>query len=164
MDDSMARRARPLAIAALAAALAAALGACSGSAGGSGSNASATARTSAPAAAASASASSAKASSAPAASSLAGTWSGHYSGAFNGTFRLTWRQSGTHLRGTIHISDPGQSMPINGIVKGSSIRFGTVGSTAITYSGTISGSSMSGTYQVHSPNGAVGGPWNAARS
>lgn len=163
MDDSMARRARPLAIAALAAALAVALGACSGSTGGSGSNASATARTSAPAAA-SAPASSAKASSAPAASSLAGTWSGHYSGAFNGTFRLTWRQSGTHLRGTIHISDPDQSMPINGIVKGSAIRFGTVGSTAITYSGTISGSSMSGTYQVHSPNGAVGGPWNAARS
>jgi hypothetical protein len=49
-------------------------------------------------------------------------------------------------------------------VAGGAIRFGTVGSESITYSGTVAGSSMSGTYQVHTPNGAVGGPWRASKS
>jgi len=35
---------------------------------------------------------------------------------------------------------------------------------AITYSGTVSGSSMSGNYQVHAQGGAAGGPWSAAKS
>lgn len=39
---------------------------------------------------------------------------------------------------------------------------GTVGSTAITYSGTVSGSSMSGRYQVHN-GGAAGEPWSASK-
>jgi hypothetical protein len=47
-------------------------------------------------------------------------------------------------------------------VNGDAISFGTVGSgTAITYSGTVSGNSMSGTYKV---NGQGGGPWSATKS
>ena len=44
---------------------------------------------------------------------------------------------------------------------GASIQFGTVGSTAITYAGTVSGSSMSGNYQV---GGSAGGPWSASQA
>ncbi len=55
-------------------------------------------------------------------------------------------------------------MPINGTVHGNAIRFGTVGSTAITYSGTVSGSSMSGTYQLHTTSGTPGGPWSASKA
>jgi hypothetical protein len=94
---------------------------------------------------------------------LSGTWKGHYSGAFNGTFTLNWQQSGSTLSGTIHLSS-GQSPPINGAVTGDTIRFGTVGSTAITYSGTVSGNSMSGTYKVKTSSGSVGGPWSASKT
>jgi hypothetical protein len=94
---------------------------------------------------------------------LSGKWSGHYSGSFNGTFTVRWRQSGSRLHGTIHLSNPGNTMPINGRVNGSAISFGTVGSTAITYSGTVSGDSMSGSYKVHTTSGASGGPWSASK-
>jgi serine/threonine-protein kinase len=94
------------------------------------------------------------------ASTLSGKWSGKYSGSYHGTFELSWRQSGSHLHGTITISTPSITLPINGTVNGTSITFGTVGSTAITYTGTVSGKSMSGTYQV---NGSGGGPWHAAK-
>jgi len=97
----------------------------------------------------------------PATGTLSGSWSGEYSGAYSGTFRLSWRQSGTRLRGTITISNPPSTLPISGTVHGTSIRFGTVGSTAITYTGTISGTSMSGTYQV---GGSSGGPWHARKA
>lgn len=99
-----------------------------------------------------------------AAGALSGTWSGHYSGAYSGNFTVRWRQSGSRLHGTIHLSNPGDTLPINGTVNGSSISFGTVGSTAITYTGTVSGNSMSGSYKVHTTNGATGGPWSAAKS
>src|SRR5439155_21859052 len=95
---------------------------------------------------------------------LSGTWSGQYSGAFKGTFTLDWTQSGSKLHGTITLSSFNGTIPINGTVDGDAIRFGTVGSTDITYSGSVSGDSMSGTYQVHTPSGAVGGPWSATRS
>jgi hypothetical protein len=56
-------------------------------------------------------------------------------------------------------------MPIQGTVVGSSIRFGTVGSTGITYTGTVSGNSMSGSYKLAAANGTTfSGPWSAARS
>ena len=45
--------------------------------------------------------------------------------------------------------DPGAD-DINGTVNGGTISFGTVGSQAITYSGSVSGDSMSGTYKVQS--------------
>ena len=95
---------------------------------------------------------------------LSGKWSGQYSGAFKGTFTLDWTQSGSKLHGTITLSSFNGTIPINGTVDGGAIRFGTVGSTDITYSGSVSGDSMSGTYQVHTPSGAAGGPWSATRS
>lgn len=103
---------------------------------------------------------SAAASSSPAAAGLSGTWDGHYSGGYSGTFTLTWQQSGSVLSGTIKLSNPGVTVPINGTVSGGAIRFGTVGSAAITYTGTVSGSSMSGSYTVV---GATGGSWSATK-
>ena len=91
---------------------------------------------------------------------LSGDWSGHYSGAFSGTFTLSWQQTGSKLSGTIDLSTDGNPS-INGTVTGNTIKFGTVGSTVITYSGTVSGDSMSGTYTV---GGSAGGSWNATKS
>jgi len=111
---------------------------------------------------------SAPASSAPAAAAatssdgLSGRWSGQYDGSYQGTFTLRWRQSGSRLSGTIRLSAPaGGPIAIHGTVLGGAIRFGTVGATAITYSGSVSGNSMSGTYQVH---GGGGGPWKATKA
>jgi len=98
------------------------------------------------------------------ASALTGKWSGQYSGAYRGTFALHWHQKGSKLSGGITISAPPGSFPIHGVVNGNDITFGTVGSLAITYSGTVSGNSMSGTYQVHGANGSVGGPWSATKT
>ena len=94
------------------------------------------------------------------ASGLSGTWSGKYSGAYHGTFRLQWTQSGSQLSGTIKLSTVGSKLVLKGTVRSRVIRFGTVGSTAITYSGTVSGRSMSGSY--HTPGG--GGSWSAHRT
>jgi hypothetical protein len=99
---------------------------------------------------------------APAAGDVSGKWSGQYSGSYQGTFHLHWLQSGSKLKGSIQLSNPGTSLPINGSVVGNSIRFGTVGSYGITYTGTVSGSSMSGTYKVANGNGS-GGDWNASK-
>jgi hypothetical protein len=99
-------------------------------------------------------------------SGLSGKWRGQYSGAYQGHFVLRWHQSGSRLNGTITLSTPARgTVPIHGTVQGSTIKFGTVGSEAITYSGSVSGSSMSGTWQIKGPGGAAGGgPWNASRS
>ena len=95
-------------------------------------------------------------------SGLSGSWSGQYSGAFTGTFKLTWQQTGSSLTGTIMLSTENNGpVPLTGTVNGGTISFGTVGSQAVTYSGHVSGNSMSGTYQV---GGAAGGPWSATKS
>jgi hypothetical protein len=91
--------------------------------------------------------------------SMAGTWSGRYSGAFSGTFTLHWTQSGSHLNGTITLSNPSGTYSINGSVHGTAISFGAVGAGA-TYTGKVSGKSMSGNYE--SPKG--GGTWNARKT
>ncbi|HEV2371348.1 MAG TPA: hypothetical protein VGS19_04185 [Streptosporangiaceae bacterium] len=101
---------------------------------------------------------------AAAASGLSGAWSGQYSGAYTGTFNLHWTQSGQKLGGMIMLSTPAVTLRIHGTVQGGSIKFGTVGSTNITYSGSVSGNSMSGTYQVVNGNGSSGGPWSATKS
>ena len=93
--------------------------------------------------------------------SLTGTWSGTYRGAYHGTFTLHWTQSKSRLTGTIKLSSVGRTN-ITGSVRGSTIRFGTVGNAnAITYSGSVSGNSMSGTYQV--ANGGSGS-WSASKT
>jgi hypothetical protein len=156
----MNRRVPQLVFATLTVGLAVLLAACSSSSSSSTSTGTGTH----PAVARSSSASAKAAAASKAPGALSGKWSGQYSGAYNGKFTLRWRQSGTHLTGHITISNPLSTLPINGTVNGNAIRFGTVGSTAITYKGTVSGNSMSGTYQVRGGNGSAGGPWSASRA
>lgn len=146
----------------LTAAIGGPLTACSGGGGTVTQHTSATPPAPASAAAAPAATTSAPAPAA-AASGLSGKWLGHYTGSYQGTFTLHWRQSGPKLKGTIDISSPASTMPIHGSVSGGKISFGTVGQYGITYSGTVSGNSMSGTYQVKDGRGSTGN-WSAARS
>jgi hypothetical protein len=89
--------------------------------------------------------------------SLPGWWSGKYSGAYSGTFSLHWTMTGSRLHGSITLSNPKGSYPVSGKVgRGGAIQFGVVGAGA-TYTGSASGSSMSGSYK--SPRG--GGSWSA---
>lgn len=104
------------------------------------------------------------ASSAAAGGALSGTWKGQYGGSYQGTFTVDWQQSGETLSGNITLSAPPGTEPINGTVNGDTIQFGTVGSQAVTYSGTVSGDSMSGTYTVGTGSGSDGGNWSASRS
>jgi len=99
---------------------------------------------------------------------LSGRWSGTYGGTFSGTFGLKWQQSGKTSSGTIMISSF-KDVPksIHGTLQGTSIRFGTVGSDAIAYSGavSVSGSAMSGSWQRQHDGRSVGhGSWKASRS
>ena len=89
---------------------------------------------------------------------LAGTWSGAYSGTFSGTFTIHWRQTRSTLRGSIALSRPKGTYTITGSVSGSKIRFGAVGAGA-TYTGSVSGSSMSGSYKT----AQGGGTWSAKK-
>jgi hypothetical protein len=102
---------------------------------------------------------SASASKVRAADSLSGTWAGKYSGAYHGTFTLHWTQSGSRLSGTIKLSNPSSAPRVTGTVRGRTIRFGTV-SGGITYTGSVSGKSMSGSYKT--PGG--GGSWSAHKT
>jgi hypothetical protein len=95
---------------------------------------------------------------------LSGSWSGHYGGAFQGTFTLNWQQSGSNLNGSIQLSAPATTLNINGSLTGSSIRFGTVGAFGITYTGSVSGHSMSGNYTVAAGSSSSGGSWSASKS
>lgn len=95
----------------------------------------------------------------PATPHLAGTWSGKYSGAYSGTFTLHWTESGSKLGGSIVLSNPRGKYGISGSVHGSAITFGAVGAGA-TYTGSVSGRSMSGRYRTP----AGGGPWSAHRT
>jgi hypothetical protein len=101
----------------------------------------------------------------PASSDLSGTWSGNYTGTFSGTFTLTWQQTGSNLSGTIKISGFGDvPTTIDGSVQGSSIRFGTVHGQEVTYTGRVSGASMSGSWQIPVPGHTVKGSWSASKS
>ena len=91
--------------------------------------------------------------------SLAGTWKGQYSGAFSGTFTIHWTEKKSHLTGTIKLSSPSGTYNITGGVTKSAIKFGAVGVGA-SYTGKVSGKSMSGTY--NSPKG--GGTWSAHKT
>ena len=82
-----------------------------------------------------------------------------YGGAFSGTFTLHWTQTGSKLKGSITLSNPRGKYGIGGSVHGSSITFGAVGAGA-TYTGWVSGKSMSGHYK--SPEG--GGRWSAHKT
>ena len=98
--------------------------------------------------------------------SLSGKWSGTYNGSFSGTFKLTWQESGHNLGGSITISGFNNApTSITGTVKGTAISFGTVGSEAITYAGSVAGKSMSGTWKIQAAGKSMGGgSWNASKS
>ena len=92
-------------------------------------------------------------------STLAGSWSGQYSGPVSGTFTLHWTQSGSSLSGSITLSSPPGKYGINGHVNGSAISFGAVGAGA-TYTGSVTGTSMSGSWQ----SSIGGGKWSAHKT
>jgi len=92
-------------------------------------------------------------------SGIAGVWIGKYRGAYSGTFRLSWTLTRGRLHGTINLSSPKGSYGINGTVgRGGAIKFGVVNAGA-TYTGTVFGSKMSGSYK--SPGG--NGKWSATK-
>lgn len=93
------------------------------------------------------------------ASTLAGAWSGQYGGAFSGTFTLHWKETGASLTGTIALSNPHGTYGITGSVHNGAIKFGAV-DVGAKYTGTVSGTSMSGSYT--SPQG--GGSWSAHKT
>lgn len=72
---------------------------------------------------------------------------------------LHWTESGSKLGGSIVLSNPRGKYGISGSVHGSAITFGAVGAGA-TYTGSVSGRSMSGRYRTP----AGGGPWSAHRT
>jgi hypothetical protein len=96
----------------------------------------------------------------PPAGGLSGVWSGKYDGIYTGTFALTWQQSGAGVTGTIVLSSPARTLSITGNEAGTAINFGAVG--GVTYTGAVSGNSMSGTYTV--PGTGSGGSWSATKS
>ena len=92
---------------------------------------------------------------------LGGTWKGRYSGSYSGTFTIRWRQlQSGRLKGQITLSNPAGSYGISGTVHRGSISFGVVAAGA-TYSGTVSGKSMSGHYKTG--NGGSG-TWSAHKT
>ena len=94
---------------------------------------------------------------------LSGTWDGHYSGGYSGRFTLTWTESGSSLNGTIRLSSPSASLPIHGTLSSGHISFGTVGSTQITYTGSVSGATMTGRYLFAGGAGGTGN-WDASKA
>jgi hypothetical protein len=58
-------------------------------------------------------------------------------------------------------SDPPVTLNVHGTLRGSTISFATVGSVMITFSGMVSGNSMSGTYQEAASGG---GSWHASKT
>jgi hypothetical protein len=91
-------------------------------------------------------------------SALSGGWSGSYHGTFSGTFTLHWKQRGSLLNGSITLK-PGGTAPITGKVRGTKITFGAV-AVGVTYTGSVSGTSMSGRYKT--PSGS--GSWSAHKT
>src|SRR5579862_6491324 len=96
----------------------------------------------------------------PATVAVTGHWTGQYSGPFNATFTLTWNQTRSNVDGTITLASPADTLHISGTLSGNAITFGAVG--VVTYAGTISGSSMSGSYKDLA-NGQTG-TWSASKS
>jgi hypothetical protein len=100
-------------------------------------------------------------------SGLSGTWSGDYQqtspNTSSGSFTIRWQQSGSGLTGTITI--PGvcpPGCPITATLTGNNISFGVVAGGSINYTGTVTGSTMAGTYAA--ADGSARGTWNATRT
>jgi hypothetical protein len=94
-------------------------------------------------------------------------WAGEYKSIVpadaGGTFTVVFQGSAPDYTGSIVIAglcEPDCS--ITAKVTGNAISFGSVGARAVTYQGTISGNSMSGTYTVGT-EGQGHGTWKAVK-
>jgi hypothetical protein len=101
------------------------------------------------------------------ATGLSGTWSGDYQQTSpttsSGTFTIRWQQTASSLTGTITI--PGvcpSGCPITATLDGSKVSFGVVAGGAINYTGTVTGTTMAGTYAT--TDNSTKGNWNASRT
>jgi hypothetical protein len=101
--------------------------------------------------------------------SLTGAWKGTWINATpktaTGTFTLTWAQQGSLVVGAIGVSgsDCLSAGNVSGTVEGDKVSFGAVeGNTTITYVGTVSGTTMSGTYTTACGNSS--GTWQAIKA
>lgn len=100
--------------------------------------------------------------------SFSGNWSGTWSSTAappqGGTFQAKVTQTGQNLAGTVTVTGSPliSSGTVSGTVQGNQISFGilTGGITAITFTGSFSGNTASGTYAA--ANGDVG-TWQATR-
>jgi hypothetical protein len=108
--------------------------------------------------------------SASAAPGLGGTWNGTWQDVtpdqVSGTFALTWTQSGSTLTGTILVKGTPclSSATVSGSVNGSTINFGAVSGThTVVYDGTISGTTMKGTYTAPAACIDAKGTWAATK-
>jgi hypothetical protein len=108
--------------------------------------------------------------SAAAASGLDGMWNGTWrasSTADNGTVRIQWKQTGSQLAGTIAVSNTPcvTNGTITGVVNGNAITFGAVQSaTTISYTGTLVGNTITGTYKADASCGNATGTWTATKA
>jgi hypothetical protein len=81
----------------------------------------------------------------PATLDLSGTWAGLCSGTSNGFCTLTLRQTANGLEGTFLLSSPpGKPLDIEGNLIGSTITLRSA--TGVVFTGTLSGSTLSGAY------------------
>lgn len=101
---------------------------------------------------------------------LAGTWNGTWQDVtpdhVGGTFVLTWTQNGSVLMGGIVVNGtPCLSVAtVTGTVSGSTISFGAVSGThTVVYNGTISGTTMKGSYVAPAACVNATGTWAATK-
>ncbi len=105
----------------------------------------------------------------PSAGSVTGAWKGTWESTkyppANGTFDVVFAQTGQALSGTVRVNES-TCIPVGtltGVLAGSAINFGAVeGAHTVTYTGSVQGDSMSGTYKA--PQCADdAGTWTATR-
>ena len=95
-----------------------------------------------------------------------GTWTDTSPDTSGGTFALTWTQTGNNLSGTITVAGAPclTAGNVTGTINGSAISFGAVsGQVTITYTGTIAGTKMQGTYDAPTCGNAKGN-WSATHN
>jgi len=95
-----------------------------------------------------------------------GTWTSTSSPGTSGTFHIDFTQSGIQLNGSITIKNTPciTTGTITGALAGNRITFGAVqGAQTIAYTGTISGPSMSGTYDAPQCGNGKGN-WRATKA
>lgn len=92
-----------------------------------------------------------------------GTWSSTSSPGVSGSFTVTFTESGNQLKGSITATNTPciQGAAVTGTLDGNHIVFGKA--NTVDYTGTISGSSMSGTYAAPAC-GRDKGDWNATKA